>query len=58
MIWRMVTYAVMLSGGTTNTDFRGFIIQARTMADDSPVGEFMAGSNSQPQCTNDVCIGV
>ena len=54
----MITYTVMLSGGTSNTDFRGFIIQARTMADNSPVGEFMAGSNSQPQCTSDVCIGV
>ena len=54
----MITYTVMLSGGTTNTDFRGFIIQASTMADDSPVGEFMIGSNSRPQCTSNVCIGV
>ena len=46
----------MLSGGATNTDFRGFIIQARTMADGSPVGEFMTGSNTDQQllCDGDV----
>ena len=50
----------MLSGNATanNTDFRGFIIQARTMADGSPVGQFMTGNSTdqQVQCTNNVSV--
>ena len=44
----------MLSGGMQDADFRGFIIQARVVADDSPVGTFMGGENSQPQCMSNV----
>ena len=48
----------MLSGTANNTNFRGFIIQARAMADDSPVGQFMNGTNAdqQVQCTNYVSV--
>ena len=40
--------------------FRGFMIQARRVADDSPVGYFMNNSMNdsmeyQPQCDDDVC---
>ena len=35
-----VLYVVVLRGGTTNTNFRGFMIQGRVMADDSPAGTF------------------
>ena len=42
----------------TTMDFRGFIIQARTMADDSPVGQFINGTNANQQvrCTNNVSV--
>ena len=48
----------MLSGTDANMDFRGFIIQARTMADDSPVGQFMIGTNTDQQllCTGNVSV--
>ena len=38
----------------TNATFRGFLIQARRMADDSPVGTFVMETNSQPACVNNV----
>ena len=39
-------------------DFRGFMIQGRSRADDSPVGSFDATGRSdyQPQCSGDVSI--
>ena len=52
----------MLSGNATANDtdmnFRGFIIQARTMADYSPVGQFMIGNSTDQkvQCTDDVSV--
>ena len=45
-------HAVVLSGGTMSPDFRGFIIQARRVADDSPVGLFVDGDDYQPLCTD------
>ena len=54
MHYSLFDFAVVLSGGMENTDFRGFIIQAQTVADGSPVGSFMGGTNSQPVCTDDV----
>ena len=54
MRYSLFDFAVVLSGGMQDTDFRGFIIQARAFADDSPVGTFMSGDNSQPVCTDDV----
>ena len=46
---------VTLSGGTDNPDFRGFMIQGRVVADDSPTGEFTGEIGvSQPQCDSDV----
>ena len=47
---------VVLQGGTTNIDFRGFMIQGRVMADDSPAGTFDDGSATdyQVQCNQDV----
>ena len=48
----------MLSGTFANMDFRGFIIQARRVADDSPVGQFMTGTytDQQVQCDGDVSV--
>ena len=47
--------AVILSGGTGNPDFRGFMIQGRVIADDSPTGQFTGEAGvSQPQCADDV----
>ena len=39
-------------------DFRGFLVQARTVADETPVGEFMIGSNTdqQNQCMDNVSV--
>ena len=39
-------------------DFRGFLIQARTVADETPVGEFMIGSSTDQQnrCMNNVSV--
>ena len=45
----------MLSGGTENQDFRGFIIQARRVADDSPVGLFVDDDDYHLLC-DDVSI--
>ena len=47
-------YAVTMSGGENNTDFKGFMIQGRILADDSPTGTFGSGTNYQPQCDNNV----
>ena len=47
--------AVVLSGTNANEDFRGFLIQGRTMADGSPVGTFEIGSNTNQQT---VCTGM
>ena len=44
----------MLSGTAQNSNFRGFIIQAQRVADDSPVGQFMNGNNYQPRCMDNV----
>ena len=46
---------VTLSGGTNDPNFRGFMIQGRVVAGDSPTGEFTGESDvSQPQCDDDV----
>ena len=49
---------VVLRGGTTNADFRGFMIQGRVMADDSPVGTFDddGATDYQVQCNQDVSL--
>ena len=52
----MSFYPVTLSGGTDNPDFRGFMIQGRVVADDSPTGQFSEASVSQPQCVDDVSL--
>jgi len=42
-------------GGENNTDFRGFMIQGRVLADDSCTGTFaVSGTNYQTQCDNNV----
>jgi len=45
---------VILQGGSTNQDFKGFMIQGRVQADNSPVGTFHAGNNYQRQCSRNV----
>jgi len=46
-------YLVILFGGQNNTNFKGFMIQGRVVADDSPVGTFIASEPIyQLQCTN------
>ena len=43
----------------SGTSFRGFMIQGRTVADDSPVGYFTSNSaNYQPQCSDDVSVHI
>jgi len=39
-----------------NEDFQGFLLQARAMSDDSPVGTFMTDgeADQQNRCMNDV----
>ena len=51
----ILSVLVILRGGS-NPDFRGFMIQARTVADDSPVGSFDAtdATNYQERCDFDV----
>jgi len=45
-------------GGADNPDFRGFLIQGRVVADESPVGQFFGSAGvSQPQCDGDVSHG-
>ena len=47
------------SDNETSYSFRGFMIQARTVADDSPTGYFVGNNTDyQPQCDNNVsaCI--
>ncbi|XP_065906698.1 uncharacterized protein [Dysidea avara] len=47
------TYNITMFGGERNTDFRGFMIQGRIVADDSPTGTFtLSGTNYQAQCRN------
>ena len=42
----------MLSGTTTNADFRGFLVQGRIMADDTSTGTFTDnGDDHQVVCT-------
>ena len=48
--------AVRLRGTSVDRDFRGFIIQARTLADNSTVGSFNSGSLHQQVCSNNVCF--
>ena len=46
---------VVIMGPTTGTTFKGFMIQARRMADNSPVGMFaFDGLNFKAQCTGNV----
>ena len=45
---------VTLRGTPDNWNFRGFMIQGRVCADDSPAGTFGSGTNYQPQCSGDV----
>ena len=44
---------VVLSGSSSNSDFNGFLIQGRMMADNSPVGTFVDnGNNQQIKCSS------
>ena len=45
---------VTLRGSPANRNFRGFMIQGRVRADDSPTGTFGSGNNYQPQCSGNV----
>ena len=51
---------VTLRGGSTNVDFKGFMIQGRVMADDSlRTGTFFVPANNtyyQTQCDNEVSL--
>ena len=41
--------------GASDPNFRGFLIQARTCADDTPVGTFISpGDGYQQVCTSNV----
>ena len=41
-----------------SSGFRGFMIQGRKIADDSPIGTFYNYSRIEPQCDNDVRIKI
>ena len=45
---------VTLRGSPANRNFRGFMIQGRVRADDSPAGTFGSAGNYQPQCSGNV----
>ena len=45
---------VRLQGSATDMDFRGFMIQGRVRADDSPAGTFSNGTNYQYACDGNV----
>ena len=45
---------VSLRGSAANQNFRGFMIQGRVRADDSPAGTFGSGDNYKPQCSGNV----
>ena len=45
---------VRMRGIGATPNFRGFMIQGRAHADDSPAGTFGSGQNYQPQCTGNV----
>lgn len=50
---------VILSGSSGNADFRGFLIQGRTMATNTAVGTFVDnGGDQRTACTNNVCVQV
>ena len=44
----------MLQGTPENRNFKGFMIQGRVCADDSPLGTFGSGTKYQPQCSGNV----
>lgn len=50
----------MICGTSSDNDFRGFLIQAITCADGTPVGMFMRPSGSDAEykqaCSRNVCI--
>ncbi|XP_065907202.1 putative defense protein [Dysidea avara] len=47
------TYTITMRGGPNDSNFRGFMIQGRLVADDSPTGTFADfGTNFQSQCNN------
>ena len=47
----------MLSGTANDTNFRGFLVQGRTMADNSPIGTFTNnGGDQQLVCEENVSI--
>lgn len=50
----MFILTVKLSGTPLNQNFRGFLIQARTVGDNSSVGSFKNGSVCKQLCTNNV----
>ena len=45
---------VVLRGSSSNQDFKGFLIQGRVQASDSPAGTFGSGTNYQPRCNGNV----
>ena len=52
---RHCLYTVTMRGGPNDSNFRGFMIQGRLVADDSPTGTFADfGTNFQSQCNNNV----
>lgn len=44
-------YNIVLRGSSSNRDFKGFLVQGRVRASDSPAGSFGSGTNYQSQCT-------
>ena len=50
------TYLVQLRGTSRDSNFKGFLIQARTVVDGSAVGSFDSGTLHQQACTNEVSI--
>ena len=47
----------MLSGTATNENFRGFLVQGRVMADETPTGTFTdSGDNQELVCNGGVSV--
>ena len=51
-------FIVLLSGTSLDRNFRGFLIQARTVGDNSSVGSFDSGILHQQVCSGNVCFNM
>lgn len=51
---KLFVLVVILRGGSINKDFKGFMIQGRVRADNSPAGTFGSGTDYKSLCSKNV----